>query len=53
MMMFLCLREFYKRKTEIEDKLSEVNEKLNALNNEKNKPKITDLGFMDEMDDLL
>ena len=46
-------REFYKRKTEIEDKLSEVNEKLNALNNEKNKPKITDLGFMDEMDDLL
>ena len=46
-------REFYKRKTEIEDKLSEVKEKLNALNNEKNKPKITDLGFMDEMDDLL
>ena len=46
-------REYYKRKTEIEDKLSDINESLKLLDAENNKPKITDLSFMDNMDDLI
>lgn len=46
-------REYYKRKKEIEDKINDINSKLDTIQVESQKPVIIDLSFMDSMDDLI